>query len=100
MEKGIISPEEVEKLAILCRLDLSPQEKEKIKDDLASILDYVKNLGEISQSQESDYLPAYHRNTMRQDAEGHSSGQNTEILLSPAPKKENQLIKVKQIISK
>ena len=98
MEKSAINTAEVEKLAALCRIDLSDQEKEKIKNDLTSILDYVKNMAEASQ--DNSNLPEYGRNTMRQDMERHSSAQNTEILLSLAPKKENQLIKVKQIISR
>ena len=49
-ENKIISEEEVEKIAELSRIKLSKEEKEKVTDQLASVLSSVKVLEEIDMS--------------------------------------------------
>lgn len=91
---------EVLKLANLARIKLTDAEAEKLSGEFDSILGYVGEIKEISQTDNrqptTDNFPV--RNVMREDSEGHKSGIHTEKLLDEAPSREGAYVKVKKIL--
>ena len=91
---------DIEKLAQLSRIKLSDKEKELFLKEIDSILAYVGEIKEgvrvrgIGDSEEKPIL----RNVMRKDENLNETGENTETLLSSAPKRKGNYLKVKKIM--
>lgn len=92
--------EEVKKLADLARIDMSEEEMIEIAKDFDPILAYVgqvqdaiKEFGDI-ESKEKMFL----YNVTREDEVKNEKMQYTEKVLENAPARENNYIKVKQIL--
>lgn len=47
---NIISDETIDYVGILAKLELSPEEKERAKEDMAKMLDYIDTLNELDTS--------------------------------------------------
>lgn len=94
----MISLQEIENLISLARLELSADEKEKLRADIESILDYV---GQIKQAASDNSLTISHEliNVLRDDTEAYSGGEYTEALLAAAPDREDDYLRVKKILS-
>lgn len=95
----MISENDIEKLLNLARIEVNPDEKEKLRQDVEAILGYV---GEVEKAVvEIDATPWAGEliNIMREDGEPHQSGIFTESILSQAPKRERNYISVKLIKS-
>jgi aspartyl-tRNA(Asn)/glutamyl-tRNA(Gln) amidotransferase subunit C len=94
-----ITKDEIEKLAELSRLALSEEEKERMRGEFDSILEYIAVIQKISASV-TERTPSIvaQVNVMREDAHPHESGIYTEALLSAAPKREGDYIRVKKIL--
>jgi aspartyl-tRNA(Asn)/glutamyl-tRNA(Gln) amidotransferase subunit C len=92
-----ISKQEVEHVAMLARLELSEQEKEKLTDQLSNILTYVEKLNELDTA---GVEPTAHvldiDNVMREDVAGESLTQ--EKALANAPEKSAGHYRVPKII--
>ena len=92
-----ITNQEVEKIAKLARIKLSPEEIEKFSNQLGDILNYINQLDEIETrnvkptAQITDLI-----NVMRVDK--IKLCENTEKLVSAAPKSKDGQIKVKSIL--
>ena len=86
----IIDDETIENVCILAKLSLSDEAKEKAKEDMQKMLDYVEKLDEL----DTDGVePLSHifgdQNVFREDVV--TSGDNKEAMLANAPKaKEGQ----------
>ena len=86
----IIDDETIENVCILAKLSLSDDEKEKAKEDMQKMLDYVEKLDEL----DTDGVePLSHifgdQNVFREDVV--TNGDNKEAMLANAPKaKEGQ----------
>ena len=86
----IIDDETIENVFILAKLSLSDEAKEKAKEDMQKMLDYVEKLDEL----DTDGVePLYHifgdQNVFREDVV--TNGDNKEAMLANAPKaKEGQ----------
>lgn len=94
----MISLEEIEKLAALSRIAVTTEEREQLRKDTESILGYVEQVNAVSADlvlEKEELLP---RNVMRLDDSPHESGIFTETLLSAAPQREGQYVKVKKIL--
>lgn len=89
---------DIEKLAQLSRLSLSKEEKEKFLTEIGSILEYVGEIKKVASSVGEAGKKPVLRNVMREDSEPNKSGENTETLLSSAPKREKNYVKVKKIL--
>jgi aspartyl-tRNA(Asn)/glutamyl-tRNA(Gln) amidotransferase subunit C len=92
-----ISPEEVERIAKLTRLEFNDSEKQKFQHDLSSILNYVDQLKQLKIDDAPD-IPADPDavNLMRNDvAEPHLS---PEDFLEQAPARSGNFVKVKSIL--
>ena len=90
---------DIEKLAALSRIALSEEEKNSLLKDMDSILNYVDQVKEaVAISVENAGEKPYSRNIWREDGKPHESGIFTETLLSSAPARHGQYIKVKKIL--
>lgn len=92
----MINSEEIKKLANSARIKVTDEEAEKLTKEVHSILDYVGQIQEVTSVTENN-VPT-HRNVMRADIVTNSSGQYTEKLLSNAPSREGDYLKVKKIL--
>ncbi len=92
-----ISTEEVKKIALLSRLEFSPEDMEEMQDSMNSILTHME---ELNQYDTTGVQPTAHAveqyNVMRED-EPHVSFTNEEAL-SNAPDSEDGYFKVPKII--
>ena len=93
----MIEIKDIDKLAELSRLAIAPEEKEALRADLDSILEYVKEVQNVASSAERA-PDLYLRNVMRDDVVTTTAGTNTEDLLKCAPKREGQYVQVKKIL--
>ena len=82
----IIDDETMENVCILAKLSLTEDEKEKAKEDMQKMLDYVDKLDELDTS---SVEPMSHifgdENVFREDVV--TNGDNSEAMLANAPKK-------------
>ena len=92
----MITTANIEKLASLARIKISDGEKISMQKDIESILEYVGQVKDIKTDQAND-KPVL-RNVMRDDVVTHSSNEYTEALLSLAPSREKNYLKVKKIL--
>ncbi|MFA5889254.1 MAG: Asp-tRNA(Asn)/Glu-tRNA(Gln) amidotransferase subunit GatC [Candidatus Paceibacterota bacterium] len=92
----MITKEDIKKLADLARIEISPDEAESLTTEIDSILGYVGQIN-VMPSIGKEKVPLQ-RNIMRDDVVTHGSGQYTEDLLSNAPFRERNLLKVKKIL--
>jgi aspartyl-tRNA(Asn)/glutamyl-tRNA(Gln) amidotransferase subunit C len=95
----MITTADIEKLASLARIKISEEGKESMTKDIESILEYVGQVKNIKQDSvsESKNVPLVH-NVMREDVVTNVSGAHTEDLLSAAPHREGNYLKVKKIL--
>ncbi len=88
---------DIEKLSELCRIEMSDEEKQKILQEMDSILGFVNQIQEakidITERDAGEI-----RNIMREDGEPHESGIYTDDLLREAPKTRDGYIEVKKIL--
>ncbi len=93
----MISENDIEKLLNLARIEVNPDEKEKLRQDVENILDYVGEVEKASVEIDTMPYPGELINIMREDGEPHQSGIFTESILSQAPKREGDYLSVKPI---
>jgi aspartyl-tRNA(Asn)/glutamyl-tRNA(Gln) amidotransferase subunit C len=93
----MISIKDIEKLATLGRLKINDTEKESLRKDIDSILGYVGEIQKVDIGDASTKVELV-RNVMREDGNAHQSGKYTEALLSSAPDREGDYVKVKKIL--
>lgn len=92
----MIEKKDIEKLALLARIEISEEEKEMFASSIESILGYVGQVTSVSETTEQT-LPLL-RNVMREDEIRHGSGEYTEALLSNAPARDGNYLEVKKIL--
>ena len=84
-----ITDETIEYVGILAKLELSPEEKERAKQDMSEMLDYVGKLNELDVS---GVEPMSHTfpvsNVMREDVV--TNGDDRENILANAPEKNEE----------
>lgn len=93
-----ISIAEVEHIANLARIDLEPEEKEKLSAELSDIIGYVEKLQEV----DTDNVEPISQvtgmvNVMREDVAKDSDGETRKGIASNFPDAQDGYIKVKQI---
>lgn len=97
-----MNKEEVLKLAQLARVEISDEEAESLTHEFEVILDYVSEVKKAPTTTKEhpnklENVGVF--NVMREDSEPHESGLHTEELLSQAPVREGDYVKVKQILA-
>ncbi len=93
----MIEKKDIEKLATLCRIEVSEEEKNILAKDMESILGYVSQIKEAFSGippQEVGEL----RNIMREDKNPHKKGIYAKEIMNEVPNTENGYVKVKQIL--
>ncbi len=99
-ENKKISIEEVEKLALLSRINLSEDEKKDISDSSASILGMIDTILEV-EIDEKDIKRDYRKiNIMREDEAQERTSKNRDDVLAQMPKTRNDYLETKKILSK
>ena len=94
----MIDREQVQKVAYLARLDLTPEEEEKFTSQLSSILEYFEQLSELNTddvpptTRAIDISNITRRDELQPDVE-------REALLNEAPEREDDFFRVPQILS-
>ena len=86
---NVISDETIEYVGILAKLDLSDEDKENAKKDMASMLDYIDKLGELDTTgvePMSHIFPV--SNVMREDEV--TNGDGSEATLYNAPERNDE----------
>jgi aspartyl-tRNA(Asn)/glutamyl-tRNA(Gln) amidotransferase subunit C len=89
--------DQVDHIARLARLKLSPEEKERYREQLSAILDYAARLGELDTSSippTSSVLPE--RSVLRPDQA--RPGLSRETLLERAPEAEAGMFRVPPVL--
>ena len=92
----MITKEDIKNLASLARIEIAPEEAEKLTAEVDAILDYVGQIKDISGDIQGE-VPKL-RNIMREDVVTNEEGEYTEKLLSNAPARERNYLKVKKIL--
>ena len=92
----MITKTDIQKLASLARIDISPEEAESLTVEIDAILGYVGQIQNIS-AEEVKEVPAL-RNVMRDDVVTHTSGEFSEDILKLVPQREGNYLKVKKIL--
>lgn len=92
-----ITAEDILKIASLARLELTPEEVEKMLKDMESILGYIGQLNELNTE---DIAPTAHsqelKNVMREDLVSPFSGR--EEIMKNAPEEEDGYFRVKRVV--
>lgn len=93
---------DIKKLADLSRIDMSEAEMQEIAKSFDSILAYVGQVQELSNSngkddngKSEDY---FLHNVMREDIATNKAGEYTEVIMTEVPETQDGFVKVKQIL--
>ena len=81
---NVISDEAIEYVGILAKLELSDEDKENAKKDMASMLDYIDKLGELDTEgiePMSHIFPV--QNVMREDVVTNGDGSDDTLKNAP-----------------
>jgi len=94
----MLTIKEVEKIALLARLELTKEEREKFSRQLSSILDYVEKLQEVDTVgvEETSQVTGL-KNSTREDRAENSTEEEIRDILSNAPDKEEELFRIKNV---
>lgn len=92
-----LTEEDVEKIALLARIELDPEEKSKFLEQFNQILEFFEKIDEAGVE---DLEPTFHvldiRNVFREDEVGECLSQ--EEALMNAPRKEDGFFKAPRIV--
>jgi len=92
-----LSREEVQRVAVLARLRLTPEEQSSLTDELDRILDYMDKLNQLDTADVDLFSHAANiTNTLREDRV--TNRPNADALLANAPDRDGTFFKVPKII--
>lgn len=94
----MITTQELDNLANLARIKLSPTDKESLIKEFDSILSYVDQLKKVEVSLDAEGRVGAVRNVTRPDVVVSTSPTDREGLLNEAPDREGDFIAVKKMI--
>ena len=97
--KFMITVPELEKLATLARIKLTPEDKESFIKEFDSILTYIDQLKKADVSLDATGRVGAVKNVMRPDIVENTSAEDRERLMDEAPDREGEFIAVKKIIA-
>lgn len=93
-----LSPQEIEDIATLARLQLSDEEKTMYAEQLSAILDYVKMLDEVDTSMVEETCQVTGlMNVIRDDEVVEISDEQKKDIIEAFPDKIGSLLKVKKV---
>jgi len=92
-----LTREEVQRVAMLARLRLTPEDEDRLTEQLSNILQYVGKLNQLDTSGIEPFTYAVDiANPMREDA--ITNEPSSDALLANAPEQENHFFQVPKII--
>lgn len=94
-----ISGSDIQKLASLARINISPEEEATFAAEIDSILGYVDQLNTISGTEVGAPTAPFHRNQLREDVSHTQTNPDPTVLVEVAPASLNGLFKVKKILN-
>ena len=94
----MIDREQVHKVALLARLELSPEEEAQFTTQLGSILDYLAQLSELDVTDVQPTTRAIDVSNVTRSDDLQPYGER-EAMLTNAPDQEGDFFKVPQILS-
>lgn len=97
MAKNVISDETIEYVGILAKLELSGEERERAREDMANMLDYIDLLNELDTAgvePMSHVFPV--NNVFREDVV--ENGDDRENMLANAPEQKDGCYKVPKTV--
>ena len=94
----MIDRQQVHKVALLARLELTPEEEERFTTQLGSILEYVEQLNQVDVSEVPPTTRAIDVSnvTRKDDLEPYPE---REAILNSAPEQEGEFFKVPKILN-
>lgn len=93
-----LKKEEIDHLALLARIGLTEEEKEKFGEQISSILEYVSKLNEVdTKNVEPTHQIGGAVNVSREDIVRGCDTKTREELLKAFPNREDDLLKVKAV---
>lgn len=88
--------QELDNLSKLARIDIAPQEKQKMLEDMQSILQYISEInsveGDMVRGEETLF------NIVRDDVVTRNVGAHTEAILANAPATNEGYVEVAQVL--
>lgn len=94
-----ISSDDVKKLAELSRLELTPEEQEKLRTEIESILSYVDAIRKVDLPEGVAASPHLDlQNVMRDDVDPIPGGTYTKDMVDQFPDRDGDFLKVKKIL--
>ena len=96
----IISQEEVNKVAKLARIEISPQEGKEFAKELNSILEYFKDISEV-ETNGQDRLDHFElaKNQLRTDQVNDPQEKQKEATRKLFPQRKENYLKVKEVLN-
>ena len=93
----VFTEKDIEKLATLVRIKLTEEEKKRFKEQISSILDYVKQIQEVDTGKVKDvsHLPDL-KNVFRKDSK--TEFKDAKKIIEQFPAKHGNLNKVKPVL--
>jgi aspartyl/glutamyl-tRNA(Asn/Gln) amidotransferase C subunit len=86
-------------LAALARINIPKEEEQSLAREIPAILSFVEEIQKVAAELPDHPEAGAHRNVMREDRDAHEAYAYTEDLLSAAPSREGEYIKVRQVIT-
>lgn len=93
-----MTKEDILHLGHLARVALSDDEADVLKNEITTILSYVKKVQDIAEAVPPKETGPVH-NVFREDIPTDAPGQHTEAILAQAPKRHKNYVAVKKILS-
>ncbi len=90
------SEEDLEKLAVLSRVNLREDEKTKMLHDMQAILGLVSEINSTTIKESTTSHALF--NVVREDIVTREGGALTEVLLQNTPEREGDFVKVTQVL--
>jgi aspartyl-tRNA(Asn)/glutamyl-tRNA(Gln) amidotransferase subunit C len=94
----MLDREQVHKVALLARLELTPEQEEKYAVQMSSILDYFEQLSELDTTDVEPKTRAIDMNNITRSDE-RSAYQNLNGIYAAAPDRETDFFKVPKIMT-
>lgn len=91
-----LTEQDLDNLSALARINIVPEEKEKMLLDMQAILGYVSEINEVEGEQKRGEEDAY--NVVREDIVTHETASNTDAILANAPKVKDGYVEVEQVL--
>lgn len=95
----MITPKELEKLAFLARIELTPDDTQSLATEFGAILEYVDQLKKADVTLDTEGRVGTLKNVTRADVASTVSPSEREALLDEAPDREGDFVAVKKIIA-